>query len=59
MWEAHKATMRGKLIELGAWRKREHGQQIKDTIQQIADLEKAHKLSLHRSYLESLMQKRE
>lgn len=59
MWEAHKATIRGRFIELGARKKREHGHQIKQVLQQIADLDKQHKLSLHIEHLKSLTLKRE
>lgn len=58
LWEAHKATMRGKLMELGARRRREQGQQLNELLLQVADLEKQHKLSLHKSHLEALLQKR-
>lgn len=51
--------MRDSLIELGARRKREHGQQLKQTLEQIAELDKRHKLSLHVSHLEALTLKRE
>lgn len=54
VWEAHKATIRGRLIELGARKKREHGHQIAQVLQQIADLDKQHKLSLHSAHLKSL-----
>ena len=59
LWEAHKALIRGNLIELGARKKREHGQQLKRVLHQIAELDKQHKLSLHTSHLEALTLKRE
>ena len=59
LWEAHKALIRGNLIELGARKKREHGQQLKQVLHQIAELDKQHKLSLHVSHLKALTLKRE
>lgn len=53
------ATMRGRLIELGARRRREHGQQLKKLLQQVANLKEKHKLSLLKAHLEALMLKRE
>lgn len=38
LWEAHKAMMRGKLIELRASRRREQGQQLNELLLQVADL---------------------
>lgn len=57
LWEVHKAPMRGRLIELGARRKREHG--LQDLVQQVADLERKHKLSQHITDLEALTIKRD
>lgn len=59
VWEAHKATIRGRFIELGARKKREHGRRLEQVLQQIADLDKQHKLSLHIEHLQSLTLKRE
>lgn len=57
-WEAHKASMRGCFIELGARKKREHGQQLKQVLDQIAVLDKQHKLSVQAAHLKALTLKR-
>lgn len=59
LWKAHKATMRGRLIELGARRKKEQSQQLNDLLLQIDTLDIQHTLSQHKSHLEALLQKRE
>lgn len=46
IWEAHKCTIRGELIRMGAYRKRERENEIKSLTEKIRTLESLHKQSL-------------
>lgn len=46
IWEAHKCTIRGELIKLGAQRKKKQEKELKDLTDKIINLETAHKQSL-------------
>lgn len=59
IWEAHKAHIRGKLIELGSRKKREHTHQQTELIRDISALEQQHKDSQSQSVLHDLTLKRE
>uniref|UniRef100_A0A8C5Q7B2 Reverse transcriptase domain-containing protein n=1 Tax=Leptobrachium leishanense TaxID=445787 RepID=A0A8C5Q7B2_9ANUR len=43
LWEAHKCVLRGKLIQIGAQRKRERRAEVRDLVQNIHILETSHK----------------
>ncbi|KAM9330707.1 annexin A1 [Gastrophryne carolinensis] len=59
VWEAHKCTLRGYLIQEGARAKRERGAKAERLVQQIADLELKHKRSLQAPVLQELESKRQ
>lgn len=59
LWEAHKAFIRGKFIELGARKKRERATQQLELIRDISALERQHKVGLSQSVLMALTKKRE
>lgn len=46
IWEAHKCTIRGELIRLGAQRKKQQEKELRDLINRIHSLEALHKQSL-------------
>lgn len=59
LWEAHKAKIRGVLIELGARRKKERGLQKEQLLSEIKTMETKHKMSLQVQHQEALESKRE
>lgn len=59
LWEAHKAHIRGKLIELGSRKKREYTHQQMELIQDISVLEQQHKANQAQAVLHTLTLKRE
>lgn len=59
LWEAHKAHILGKLIELGTRKKRERKHQQTELIRVISALEQQHKASLSQAVLHTLTLKRE
>lgn len=59
LWEAHKALIRGKLIELGARKKRERTHLQSALIKEIGTLEQTHKHSNFKTIFHALTKKRE
>lgn len=59
LWEAHKAFIRGKFIELGSRKKRERLHQQSELIHEIADLERQHKSGLSLAVFNTLSKKGE
>lgn len=46
IWEAHKAYIRGKLISIGARKKKERERTMKNVIKELYELEQEHKIQL-------------
>ncbi|XP_063799964.1 msx2-interacting protein [Pseudophryne corroboree] len=58
VWEAHKCVIRGKLIQLGAHRKRQHMAAREALLQRIQALELLHKSTMSDENLQSLLMAR-
>lgn len=57
IWEAHKAVIRGKLISIGAGKKKERGKNMMRTIKEIYELEQRHKMQAEKEINRTLILK--
>lgn len=58
IWETHKAYIRGKLISLGAGKKKEREIKMKNTVKELYDLKQKHKTQLDTETQQKIIIKR-